>query len=363
MMRVVLAAGLALLACSPKDPGISNAGGKGGSGAPGTGGPGAGGAGGDSTPRTLPGTGGSGVFWPDGGAVSATADAKNCGQATFALEKRPGELLLVLDRSGSMRMSVPGSLTSKWVDVTGALNEVLKATDTTVLWGLKMFPNLASCSVDDGALVAPASGNFTMLSTAIGMTMPEGNGTPTALAVRKATAYLQTLTTPNPKYLVLATDGEPNCANGNTAGGQDNMNAVQAVRDAAAAGFPTFVVGIAAGPEAEGVLGDMAVAGMQPRMAMPAYYPVASRADFIAALGMITGQVANCVFPLDKAPPENDDVTVEISGMKIMRDPNRMQGWDYGPGKKSIQLFGAACEQLKMGSGDKVSITFGCFIP
>jgi hypothetical protein len=369
--RVTLAAGLflAFAACSPKDPGISNANGKGGSGAPGgSGSPGTGGAGGDNgPPRTLPGTGGSGTFWPDAGTVSATADAKNCGQESFNLEKQPGEILLVLDRSGSMRMpAAAGGLTSKWMDVTGALNEVLMATDASVLWGLKMFPNgTASCTVDDGALVAPGAGNFAALSAAIGMTTPEGNGTPTAVAVRKATAYMQTRTTPNPKYLVLATDGEPNCGGGGIfgTGTADNMNAIQAVRDAAAAGFPTFVVGIAAGAAADGVLNDMATAGGQPRMAMPGYYPVSSRADFITALGAIAGQVANCVFPLTKAPPENDDVTVEINGMKIMRDTTRMQGWDYGPGKKSIQLYGAACEQLKKGTGDKVAITYGCFIP
>jgi hypothetical protein len=331
--------------------------------------PGAGGAGG-SGPAPTGGTGGTGFqppplagsnggsFWPDAG--TAPPPTKNCGEKTYALMRTPAELLLVLDRSGSMRMSAPGSLNSKWVDVTGALDETLMKTDSTVLWGLKTFPNLATCTVDDGALVPSAAGNYATLSTAIKAQTPDGNGTPTTAALQKAVAYLKTVTSKNPKYLVLATDGEPNCQDGITPNTPDELRAVQAVKDAAAAGFPTFVVGIAAGAGANTVLNDMAVAGMQPRTADPRYYAVNTRQDLITALGLITGQVSNCIFPLDHDPPSPDLVSVTVNGMKLSRDAAHGNGWDFAPGNKSIQLFGAACDVVKMGNNDQVSITFGC---
>ena len=49
-------------------------------------------------------------------------------------------------------------------------------------------------------------------------------------------------------------------------------------------------------------------------MGDPRYYPVASRAELVNALSLITGKVADCVFPLDKLPPSPDDVAVDVNG-------------------------------------------------
>jgi hypothetical protein len=360
LFRIVI--GLSLFAaCQPKlgDITSNGAGGKGGSGTGAAPGPVAGSGGGSAyQPPPLAGSSG-GAYWPDAG-TTVTPTTKNCGEKTFDLVRSPAELMLVLDRSGSMRMSAPGSLNSKWVDVTAALDETLMKTDTAVLWGLKTFPNLATCTVDDGVLVPSAAGNYGNLSAAIKAQTPDGNGTPTTIALKKAVAYLKTVTSKNPKYLVLATDGEPNCMDGLTPGLTDEGAAVQAVKDAAAAGFPTFIVGIAATGLANTVLNDMAVAGMQPRMADPRYYAVNTRQDLITALGLITGEVTNCIFPLASDPPSPDDVTVTVNGMKVARDGTHATGWDYAPGGKAIQLFGATCDVVKQGSSDKVAITFGC---
>jgi von Willebrand factor type A domain-containing protein len=358
MNRVVgLVSGLSLLAACQPSSGISPTRpgqGQGGAGpAPGTAG-----TGGSSGFQPPPFGAGGASIWPDASAVPPPN--KNCGEKTYQLMRSPAELLLVLDRSGSMRMSAPGSLNSKWVDVTSALDETLMKTDSTVLWGLKTFPNLATCTVDDGVLVPSGPGNYLNLSTAIKAQTPDGNGTPTTIALQKAVSYLKTVTSSNPKYLVLATDGEPNCQDGLTPAKTDEIAAVQAVKDAAAAGFPTFVVGIAAGAFANTVLNDMAVAGMQPRAADPRYYPVNTRQDLITALGLITGAVTNCLFPLEHDPPSPDLVTVTVNGAKVARDAAHASGWDFAPGGKSIQLYGAACDEVKKGNNDQVSITFGC---
>src|SRR5882672_929249 len=73
-----------------------------------------------------------------------------------------------------------------------------------------------------------------------------GGRTPTAAAVMSGATYLNGLADPNPKYILLATDGEPNCAGGRQGGGggTDRAGAVAAVRMSAAAGIPVYVVGI-----------------------------------------------------------------------------------------------------------------------
>ena len=105
----------------------------------------------------------------------------------------------------------------------------------------------------------------------------------------------------------------------------------------------------------------MATAGERPR-ADPAtkYFPVASRTELIAALEQITGQIACCTFPLNPPPPVADNVAVEVDGVRIGRDTNQQNGWNYDANGRSIVLFGEVCDRLKMGTARDVQILYGC---
>ena len=180
---------------------------------------------------------------------------------------------------------------------------------------------------------------------AIAGTMPLGNGTPTRYAIQKAVAHLKATPTNTPRYIVLATDGEPNCADGLTNALVDPDGAVEAIRMAATEGFKTYVIGIATQfGDANMTLNRMADAGGEPRVGDPRYYPVASRQDLVNALSLITGKVADCVFPLSKLPPSPNDVAVDVNGMRVTRDPTKMNGWDYTANNMAIQIHGPACE-------------------
>jgi hypothetical protein len=189
-------------------------------------------------------------------------------------------------------------------------------------------------------------------------------GTPTTLAVQRAVAYLKATPSMNPRYLVLATDGQPNC--GASSGGRggtgnnDDAAAIKAVADAQAAGLKTFVIGVATGADAEQVLEKMAVAGGEPRPTAPSYYRVSDRADLVAALGAITGLVTDCVFRLGQPPPSPMDVAVSVGSTRVSRDPSHTNGWDYGAANTTIQFYGPACEQVKNALGQNVQIIFGC---
>jgi hypothetical protein len=307
------------------------------------------------------------VTWADAAAqpssTGADAGEPNCGSETFELKPRPAELMLILDRSGSMNEpAAPGSLTTKWVDVTSALDEAMMKTDQVIQWGMKVFPtDQLTCNVADGVEVPGAPMNYASVRGQIMKSTPDGDGTPTTLAIQKAVAYLAAHPSANPRYLVVATDGQPNCrAGGGRSGATDEAGAVMAVAGALQAGLKTFVIGVATGPGAETVLSDMARAGGAPRASTPPYYPVASRADLLGALGEITSLVTDCAFSLTKAPPSLDDVDVSVGGAPVMRDEAHANGWDYGASSSSIVFYGSACEQVKKGASKDVRIVFGC---
>jgi len=64
--------------------------------------------------------------------------------------------------------------------------------------------------------------------------------------------YLQTLTDPNPKYILLATDGEPNCLGGKGGGGgggaTDLTGAENEAFAAFQAGYKVYVLGVGPRP-------------------------------------------------------------------------------------------------------------------
>lgn len=326
------------------------------------------GAGETSAPPSKPGT-----FVLTDASAAPTApttptEAKNCGVKKHEPQRLPPELLLVLDKSGSMREAPngrPGVLVrrdeGKWAHVTAAINTVVQQTQAQVAWGLKLFPSNDSCAVAPGVQAEIAPNNFMLLSRTIAETRPRG-GTPTQAAVRGATLHLRGRTTPNPKVMVLATDGLPGCApGGGGLQGTDPVGSAAAVADAAAAGFPVYVIGIAtAGTIAHATLNDLAVKGGRPRADMTTrYFPVANQAELAGALTAITGQIATCTFTLDSPPPDPANVAVEAAGQRLAKDPTHANGWDYkGPG--AIEIFGPACEAVKAGPAKTVQILYGC---
>lgn len=294
----------------------------------------------------------------DGSAAAATD--KNCGLQKYDLHRQPPEVLLVQDRSGSMLESTKPE-GQRWAVVTSALDQVMMQTQMGILWGLKLYPMGDACGVPDGVDVPNAANNQAAISAAMHMWAPETfNRTPTALAIEAATAYMKARTTPNPRYLLLATDGIPLCLDSNDQT-QDKAAALKAVTDAAALGLHTFVVGIAtAGTTVHDHLNELAMRGLEPQAGAVQYYPAANRDELVAALQTVAGRVMNCTFPLTGDPPAPDFVAVNADNTRVERDRGHVEGWDYAADQKSIVFYGTLCDRVKTDAIEKVEIIFGC---
>jgi hypothetical protein len=326
------------------------------------------------------------------GQGGLTGQGGNMGCATFpkSSSKLPPDILIVLDASGSMNEDSTNTAcgnqgcgaTSKWALMTPAINMVVTDTQMDVNWGLKFFADSGSCGVNNNAAVPIAGMTATAIATSImGRTsanggVANGSSTPTRAAENAAVTYLNGLaaTDQNPKFIVLATDGQPNCPASGSMSADDAPGAIAAVTAAATAGIPTFVVGIATGGgTAETTLNSMAVAGGYPQAgAATQYYAVSDTAGFASVLRTLVGKVTTCQFSIP-TPPTTDGTTsredIQVTGgtgtpPDTAIAPDATNGWTYTDNTHtSITLHGTSCDQVTAGTITTVTIIFNCHIP
>ena len=306
----------------------------------------------------------------DTGIAVSTADGGNCGITTAPLNKQPPDVLLVLDKTGSLldamdskNQCAAGSTTcqQRWATLVAGLNAVLTSSSANVNWGLETFNSDGSCGVDPPEVpITPGAAGATAVQTYIAGITPNG-ATPTKLAISTAVTYLQTMTDLNPKYILLATDGEPNCLNGTNGGGggggaTDLTGAEGAATAALTAGYKVYVLGV--GPETTNLTGLANAGGTTD------YYPALTPDALTTALASIMGSVVTCSFGLGKAPPVPTNVAVQFNNDSTLwapHDTSHANGWDYTtPADTTIQLYGTWCDDVTSGKYASAQILMGC---
>ena len=303
-------------------------------------------------------------------SITPTSDS-NCGNISKQTTRQSVDVLLVLDRSGSMDYSITedcycsnaavkyGSVCTDTTNCTTRWDAVKPAVGTTlssssyVNWGLKFFPSAGanqSCTENLTMEVPVSPTSATDVETQVDNVVYEYS-TPTAAAINAATAYLKTLNDGNQKFILLATDGEPNCGGNPPNSGTDDLTgATNAAAAAYAAGYQVYVIGI--GPNLDN-LTQLAKNG-----GTTDFYKVSSPQDLATALSSISKLVGSCNFNADQAPPDTKNVAVYVNGQRVDQDSNN--GWTFGASSQEIILTGDYCKQMSSGDKADVQILFGC---
>lgn len=311
-----------------------------------------------------------------------------CGGTRTALVQQRAEVMLVVDRSGSMN-EVDADGSRKWPTLVAVLRDLLPRVEGNVALGLLMFPvsmeegGGKACTATLAVSSAPSFGNANAVLAALDPVTPAG-GTPTWAALTAASAYFER--SPDPlgrRYVVLATDGAPNCNPdldpttcvcaapafaclpshpSYRTNCLDDARTLAAIRSLAGRGIGTYVVGLLGVESMAGVLDAMAVAGGLPREGARRFYSGASRAELASALRGITSAVVDCRFRLDAAPPDPDLVDVRLGDERLVRDGSRRDGWAWSDdAHREVAFYGATCERVRGESGGVVlAAVFGC---
>src|SRR6185503_760595 len=205
-------------------------------------------------------------------------------------------VMLVLDRSGSMGDSIgAGSSTSKWDDLKSAVQSLVSGYDSQTLLGASIFSSDGNCGAGNPS-APPQSGGAGVLSQ-LAAQGPNGN-TPTAATLDKVRSSNLLADSARDNYVVLATDGLPNC-------GDTDVTGKIAALYSATPSVKTYVIGVGDGTASDpGKLDDWAVAGHTDRAGATKYYQANSPTDLQSAFDAIAGGLVSCTFQLMQHAPD-----------------------------------------------------------
>jgi hypothetical protein len=348
-----------------------------------------------------------------GATAGMAGEGGACGKTDLAAEPPTVNVLLVVDKSSSMSGTPAGFSANKWAALGDALGAALEAAEGSVAFGLDFFPfgddrdpeaEIAWCDMPSNAdiLVPVAAGTSTvpLINAALADYQPDG-GTPTAVALARALEYFTNgdgAALEGERYVLLATDGGPNCnpelecgidactlnLDGVSCGGQnccdvnldpdggssclDDDATVTSVEALAEAGVKTFVVGIPGTSAYADTLDAMAIAGLAENPDAPPHY---FRVESMGGTGGLTevltritrGVIKTCRLALTSTPSDPDYeglLNVEIDGDDVPQKGD--DGWevDRTTSPPTIVLKGATCEYMETHGAERVNITYGC---
>ncbi len=293
-----------------------------------------------------------------------------CGSEEVAVDPVAPNLLIVLDRSCSMRTKVNG--VRKWTMAVEAIGAMTTEFAGQIRFGLILFPDKVQpkCQQDEITIAVAPDNEADIQSLLEASLDPQDLYYPDGPCVTNIDTAMEQAATQEPalddtdrsSYVLLITDGKQ--AGCSAAGGDSGTTAIieELCQDREVS---TFVLGFGGGVDPN-QLNIFAEAGCVPTGDPDeAYYRAEDQPSLEAALETIANATIGCVLQLEDEPEDPDAIYVFFNDepTPIPRDPNHENGWDYDEDTNQITFYGAACEALQDGTVTDVDVIFGCAEP
>jgi hypothetical protein len=356
----------------------------------------------DSQVPGVPGSDGGGASEQD---LDDAGEEITCGMSPFEATRRRVNVLLMIDKSGSMAYETEGFETDKWSALKSALEAVLNDAKNDIAFGLELFPMSGTCGMAEGdaiTLHVRAGGtSVPRILDILDIYEPSGD-TPTALALEHAYEYFTEghgSQLRGDKYIMLATDGGPNCNLDITCEAErctanmdgicpvddiltnccdpdqtyenanehclDDARTLARIQDLAKAGIKTFVVGIPGSEVYAEALNKFAEAGKAVNPDPPPSYFAAAASDgvegLISVLKSITTElITSCRLQLASYPLDIQKLNVEVDGELVPQAGG--EGWeiDMDTDPPTIVIKGKTCEKIETEGAETVKVVYGC---
>ncbi|MBX3271556.1 MAG: hypothetical protein KF729_14920 [Sandaracinaceae bacterium] len=282
---------------------------------------------------------------------------------TLPVVPAEGEILFLVDRSGSMQWPAVGTTRSRWQELETAMGTVLPMLDALPM-GTLMFPRhtgdaeRGNCMVSPTLEVGIARGTRPSILSLLSTQAPRAGDTPTPQAFMTASNELTRMPSARLRFAVLLTDGLPEPACGATV--DATVTAIRAIRTTL--GVDTFVIGIV-GPDRAGDtsgipalqagLNQMADAGGRPRAGATRYYEAVDGPALTSALRAIVAAATDCRFTLASAPARPSRAEVRFDGARVPSS-----GWTLSG--TSLRFSGVWCEQIQNGLVSSIVVSDPC---
>lgn len=264
-----------------------------------------------------------------------------CEELSLSAEPIPPDVMLVLDRSGSMQGN-------RWNDLLQATETLLNQYNAQVNFGARFLPSIdggSDCGYNQLVEVPVAAQNAQAIIDEMNGTNPSGN-TPYLPALQAAFVQLRSLGPDRgAPVVILVADGETNgCSDA------AQIRTELADQFAADPSIPTYAISVG------GQVNDLS--GFAMSGGTGNYIATDNLAELTAAIDQILNEVISCTITLDPPPELPDLVEVEIDGTVYpqVQDCASGNGWVYTDETfGEIELCGNACTQLRATGAAAVS--------
>jgi hypothetical protein len=296
-----------------------------------------------------------------------------CASSTMQAKLVPVNLVVLLDRSGSMGDGINGDPNLKWKPVTAALESFFAdPMSLGMSASLAFFPASNMTDQCNPSLYYFASVPMTTLpdptqfQSAIAAITPQGN-TPTLPAIQGAIDYAKDTRDATPgsrTAIVLVTDGDPDVCN-------SSVNNVSLEVAKVAQSIPTYVIGVGQSLTSLSMIAQSGGTGQPTLVSVGDASQTAN--DFQQALEAIRGLVLTCDLQLPAPPP---GMSLDYHSVNVAFTPSSGAaeellynsacttgvGWRYDdPSHPSqVVLCDDTCNTVKQDHGGRVDVVFGC---